>query len=140
MNGRSFGVSPGLPGRFDVTKLATLLEEVHERLSGVVIERLPWPELLRRYDREGSLFYLDPPYYGSETDYGAGIFSRDDFAVLADALAALRGRFILSLNDRPEVRRIFAAFQIEGMETIHSIGGGSRATRVAELLISDGRG
>ncbi len=140
VNGRSFGVSPGLPGRFDVTKLATLLEDVHERLSGVVIERLPWPELLRRYDREGTLFYLDPPYYGAETDYGAGIFSRDDFAVLADALAALRGRFILSLNDRPEVRRIFAAFQIEGMETTHSIGGGSRATRVAELLISDGRG
>jgi hypothetical protein len=46
-----------------VTRLAPLLEEVHERLAGVVIERLPYGELIRRYDRPETLFYLYPPYW-----------------------------------------------------------------------------
>ncbi|MBX9698601.1 MAG: DNA adenine methylase, partial [Acetobacteraceae bacterium] len=96
--GRSFGVSVGLPGRFDVGKLGPLLEAVHERLAGVVIERLPWERLLARYDRPGTLFYLDPPYWGCEADYGQGMFAPDDFVRLAGILAGLKGRFILSIN------------------------------------------
>ncbi|MFL9829182.1 DNA adenine methylase, partial [Rhodoplanes sp. SY1] len=65
VSGRSFGVSLG-PGRFDVTKLGPLLCEIHERLAGVTIESLPWAEFLRRYDSPKTLFYLDPPYFGSE--------------------------------------------------------------------------
>ncbi|MEI9986228.1 MAG: hypothetical protein WDN69_25485 [Aliidongia sp.] len=30
-------------------------------------------------------------------------------------LRRLKGRFILSLNDHPEVRRLFAAYRIEGV-------------------------
>jgi DNA adenine methylase len=134
--GQHFGVSPGLPGRFDVTKLASVLEGAHERLAGVVIERLHWHELLRRYDRPETLFYLDPPYWGSETDYGAGLFARDDFARLAEALSGLKGKFLLSLNDRPEVREVFAAFAQERLETTYMVAGGGRSQRVAELLIS----
>ena len=134
--GRNFGVSPGSAGRFDVTKLGTMLEDVHERLAGVVIERLPWPDLLRRYDRPETLFYLDPPYWGSEDDYGPGVFAQGDFERLAEALACLKGNFLLSLNDRPEVRHTFRAFQIEGVTTTYTIArGGSHP--VGEVLISN---
>ena len=140
IEGRSFGVAPGTPGRFDVTKLGPLLEAVHERLAGVVIERLPWEALLPRYDRPATLFYLDPPYWGCEADYGAGLFAREDFERLAEALAGLRGRFLLSLNDVPEVRRLFRPFAIEAVETSYSIAGaaGSGRGRVREVLISGG--
>lgn len=37
---RTFGVDPGGPARFDMSKLAPMLEAIFERLSGVVIERL----------------------------------------------------------------------------------------------------
>jgi DNA adenine methylase len=37
-----------------------------------VIECLPWSDFVARYDSPTTLFYLDPPYWGSETDYGAG--------------------------------------------------------------------
>jgi DNA adenine methylase len=137
--GRNFGVSPASSARFDVGKLETILLAVHERLSGVVIERLPWRQFIPRYDRPETLFYLDPPYYGSEGDYGAGVFHRQDFEQLAEVLATIKGRFLLSLNDHPEVRRIFSHFDLAAVETTYSIGGPARPSgRARELLISRG--
>lgn len=133
--GQNFGVSVGTPARFDITKLAAMLEAVHERLAGVVIECLPWHQLLDRYDRPETFWYLDPPYWGNETDYGEGLFGRLDFEQLATRLAALKGRWLLSLNDVAGVRRTFARFQIEAVETSYSIQGGA-AKRVGEVLIS----
>jgi DNA adenine methylase len=40
---RSFGVSPERRASFDVTRLGPMLEDLHTRLAGVVIECLPWP-------------------------------------------------------------------------------------------------
>ncbi len=88
MVGRNFGVTYG-PSRFDLTRLVPMLEDVHDRLSGVVIERLPYADFIRRYDRPGTLFYLDPPYLGSEGYYGPH-FSAADFEALRDLLAPLR--------------------------------------------------
>jgi DNA adenine methylase len=56
-----YGVSYTAGARFDLTKLVPMLEDVHERLCGVDIERLPYAELVERYDTPGTLFYLDPP-------------------------------------------------------------------------------
>ena len=132
--GRAFGVSLGTPARFDVSKLGPRLEELHERLSGVIIERLPYAEFITRYDRPGTLFYLDPPYYGGESDYGAGVFTRADFTQIADLLATIKGRFILSINDVPEIRETFAAFPFEVVETTYSISLEGNQ-KVRELII-----
>lgn len=133
--GRSFGISPGMPGRFDVGKLAPILEEINERLSGVIIENLGFEEFITRYDGPGVLFYLDPPYWGSEGDYGAGAFARADFTRLAEILGGLAGRFVLSINDAPEVRRLFAAFDMEPVSLTYTIGAGA-AKEVGELVIT----
>lgn len=138
---RTFGVDRNTPARFDVTKLGSILEAIHERLSSVVIERLPWADFITRYDRPGMLFYLDPPYFGCENDYGrdsAGVplFDRSQFTKMNDLLGKLKGRFILSLNDTPEVRSIFSSFSIEDAATAYSVGGGDRQKAVNELIIS----
>ncbi len=134
--GQTFGISPGRAARFDITRLTSILEDVHERLAGVVIECLPFDGLIRSYDRPSTLFYLDPPYWNCETDYGDGVFKKSDFEAMAAQLGHLKGRFLLSLNDHPEVRRIFAAFRIETVETAYSIN--SRTSKaVSEVLISN---
>lgn len=135
VKGRNFGVSPSTSGRFDVLKLASILEDIHERLSGVVIECLPFGQLINTYDRPLTLFYLDPPYWGCENDYGEGVFGRADFEALATQLAGIKGRFLLSLNDTPEVRRIFRRFRIEAVETNYSVNGREQR-KAAEMLIS----
>ncbi len=138
ISGRNFGVSSGTPARFDVTKLGATLEEIHERLAGVVIERLPYQQLIARYDRPETLFYLDPPYWGCERDYGPGVFDCGDFERLADQLAGIKGRFVLSLNDTPGVREVFGRFKIEAVETTYTVASGASAKRVGEVLISGG--
>jgi len=134
--GRTFGVSVGMAGRFNLTKLAPLLEDVHERLAGVVIESLDWLEFIDRYDRPGTLFYLDPPYHGSEGDYGKELFGRDQFAVMAERLGRLTGRFILSINDVAEIRELFGRFEKDDAELTYTVGGG--AGRPARELIIKG--
>lgn len=135
--GRTFGVDPGRGSRFNLTRLVPLLEDVHERLAGVVIENLDWSAFIDRYDRPGTLFYLDPPYFGSEGDYGRELFQRDQFALMADRLRRLKGRFILSINDVPQIRELFDGFEMEGAELNYTVGGG-KGTAAKELIISAG--
>ncbi|AZN72720.1 DNA adenine methylase [Georhizobium profundi] len=136
--GRSFGVDTTGGARFNLNRLGPLLEDVHERLSGVVIENLDWSVFLDRYDRQDTLFFLDPPYFGCERDYGDKVFARSDFERLADRLADLRGRFMLTLNDCPDVRKIFARFSMTNVELTYTIAGGE-GRRVGEVVIWDGR-
>ncbi|MFG1465283.1 DNA adenine methylase [Xanthobacter sp. DSM 24535] len=135
VEGRSFGVSNGLPGRFDVVRLGSILDELHQRLSGVIIERLPYTDFIARYDGPEVLFYLDPPYFGSEGDYGAGAFARSEFARLATHLAAIKGRFILSINDVPETRALFSAFECQEVDLVYTISDG-QPKAVRELIFT----
>lgn len=133
---RNFGVSVGRPSSFDVTKLGPLLEAIHERIAPVVIERMPWTAFIDRYDRPATLFYLDPPYYGCERDYGAAMFERGEFEAMAERLRRIQGRFILSLNDHPEVRRIFAGFDFVEADVRYTLAGARKASIAGELIIT----
>jgi len=135
VEGRNFGVSRGMGSRFNVTKLEPMLADIHERLAGVVIEQLGYDEFIRRYDGDGALFYLDPPYWGCETDYGQDVFSRGDFERLATQLAAIKGKFLLSINDTPGARETFGRFNMVETATTYSISGSSQ--RAGELIISN---
>jgi DNA adenine methylase len=136
VSGRNFGVSVGRPGRFNLSSLEPMLEDLHSRLGGVVIECLDFGAFIQRYDSEGTLFYLDPPYWGTEGVYGKELFSRQDFQRLADVLQVMKGRFLMSINDVPEVREVFAWATMEEISTTYTIGkqAGSRGER-GELLI-----
>lgn len=133
--GRAFGVDSRAPARFNVATLEPVLAEIHQRLAGVVIEQLGYADFIRRYDRPGMLFYLDPPYVGSEEYYGAGVFTPDDFEALSAQLAQIRGKFILSINDTPLARRVFAAFDQCAVDTRYGVGGGQRPA--AELVLAN---
>jgi len=74
VEGRSFGIDRERGSRFNLLKLAPLLEDIHERLAGVIVENLDWLAFIDKYDRPNTLFYLDPPYWGVEDYYGKGLF------------------------------------------------------------------
>lgn len=89
--------------------------------------------MIKRYDRDSTFFYLDPPYWDCEDYYGKNIFSKDDFKLLSDQLGGIKGKFLLSLNDTPEVREIFAQFTIEPVSVRYTCG--TTNTIAKEVLI-----
>ena len=135
VSGQTFGLSPDRPARFDLTRLEPDLEALHERLSGVTVMCLDYAEFIARIDRPGTLFYLDPPYFGCEDDYGKAAFSRADFARIAEQLRGLKGDFILSINDVPEIRALFAWATIVPVATTYTMAV-SDAKPVGELIIT----
>ncbi len=132
--GRNFGVSYEAPSKFRLSALEGLLQDVHDRLEGIVIERLAYDVFLRRYDRPGALFYLDPPYAGCEADYGEGVFSPTDFNQLALILADLKGQFVMSINDTPAIREVFAGFAIVPVGVTYQVSG--KATAAREIIVA----
>lgn len=132
---QAFGVDIGRT-RFNAFKVAKQIEALHERLQDVYIECLPYQEVIRRYDRPTALFYLDPPYWNCENDYGKGIFGKSDFSNLANILKDIKGKFIMSINDVPEIREIFKDFHIKEVKTTYTTG--TQTGKAAnELLISN---
>lgn len=49
--------------------LSKRLKPIHDRLRTVIIENLDWKDCVDRYDREGTVMYLDPPYPGNKVNY-----------------------------------------------------------------------
>jgi DNA adenine methylase len=134
--GRTFGHDSAGPARFDLTKLIPLLDAAHERISGVWIDCLPYTDFIARWDRPETLFFLDPPYWGSEHYYGRELFSRADFQRLAGALRGIRGGFIMTVNDVPELRGMFAWASIETAELTYSVGA-SNGKPAREIIITN---
>lgn len=140
VSGRNFGVSKGRSARFNLTTLEPMLEDLHSRMSGVVIECLDYADFIRRYDSDGTLFYLDPPYWGNENDYGKEMFNRQEFACMAELLRQIEGRFLMSINDVPEIRELFAGFVFQEVSAAYTIGRDAKSRgKRPELLISNFR-
>lgn len=132
----TYGISATGAPRLNLLRIEEDLSEAHLRLARVFIENKPYDQVIQRFDKPGTLFYVDPPYWDCESDYGEGLFSREDFGRLAGLLDGLKGRFILSLNDAPGVRETFANFNIEAVKTRYSISG-AKKQEAAEVLISN---
>ena len=57
---------------------------------------------------------------------------------MADQLRAAEGLFLLSINDVPELREMFAWADVEGVQTTYSLAGPGGTIAAAELLIGRG--
>jgi len=77
-----------------------LLDGFADRFRGVNIEQMDWRELVDKYDREETLFYLDPPYVDVGDDYYTheGEFNHSEFV---ETLRSLDGKWIVSYTDLP---------------------------------------
>ena len=120
------------PPSFNLESLPELIENAHKRLERVQLECASYDEVIHRFDRPTTLFYLDPPYWGRKL-YRHNL-GEADFAKLAGQLKEIRGKFILSLNDVPEVRKLFGGFHILGVE-LHYTSQKAAGKRYKEVLI-----
>src|ERR1022692_2014578 len=107
-----YGVSQ--PSNYNPERIPEIIEDAHHRLQRVQFNPLPYQQIFEKYARPETFFYLDPPYW--ERKLYKFNFSHENFHELEARLRALKGRFILSLDDRPEVRDLFAAFLMQTVD------------------------
>lgn len=119
--------------KINLLRIEEELSEVYFRLAGVVIENLTWQDMISRYDRPETFFYLDPPYF--RAPYYKHNMELPDYQELSQILSNVKGKFILSINDLPEMREVFKAFTIKPA-TVKYITSG-KVTEGKELLISN---
>lgn len=132
VQGQTWGTATTAPA-VNLLRIEEQLSAAHLRLCGTYIERLHWHACAQKYDRAHTFFYLDPPYWETE-GYGVD-FPFSEYELMAQWMRTLKGKAIVSINDHPEIRRVFAGLHMETVGINYTVGGGGRAAERTELII-----
>lgn len=133
--GKTFGTATTAP-IINLCRIEENLSAAHLRMSGTTIENLSWQECLQRYDRPHTFFYMDPPYWQTE---GYGVpFEWAQYVQMAEMARSLKGKVMISINDHPDIREVFAGLVFHDLGIKYSVGnnhGGAGESR--ELVITN---
>lgn len=134
VDGQTFGTATTAPSRLNLLRIEEDLSAVHLRLHQVFIEHLDWANCIERYDRQHTLFYLDPPYWGTE-GYGVD-FGLEQYDRMAELLRTIKGKAAVSVNDIPEMRHAFKGLAMKRLAIKYTVGAsGSGRRERGELII-----
>lgn len=131
---QTFGTATTSKPRLNLLRLEEELSAAHLRLSRVFIEHLAWCDCIKRYDRDHTLFYLDPPYWQTE-GYGVD-FAFDNYIEMSNLARVVKGRMVLSVNDIPEMRQVFSGLNMRSVAIDYTVGGKNRKN-AHELIIQN---
>lgn len=129
----TFGTSTTSAPRFNLLRIEEELSMAHLRLSRTLIEHLDWYQCIERYDRPHTLFYCDPPYWGTE-GYGVD-FPIGNYIRMAALARSIKGKMIISVNDIPEMRQAFNGLNIQSVDISYNLKVTGKATPRKELVI-----
>lgn len=118
-----------------------MFRQLATRFEKVVVENKDFEELIKLYDRSDTLFYLDPPYLGTENYYNNArqkYFTSEDHIRLKNALSMVKGKFLLSYNDCEVIRDLYSEYdiiEVKRKETLSTTGNNKKD--YGELLIKN---
>ena len=134
VQGRTFGTATTTPARLNLLRIEEDLSEVHLRLNGVFVESRAWDVCVRQYDRPHTLFFMDPPYWGTE-GYGVD-FGLAQYDLMADLMRSIKGRAVATVNDVPEMRQAFAGLTMQRVSITYTVAADvAKRKPTGELII-----
>ena len=105
-----------------------------DRLKNTIVLNEDFRKVIKKYDSPKTFFYLDPPYEKSEEQ---GVYKNLEYFItpedVFESIKNIKGRFILSYNDSPKIRKLFNKFNIKLVKTRYT----NKKREVKELLISN---
>ena len=106
--------------------------KIGDRLKNVDIYNKPFQYIIHKFDTPFTFFYLDPPYENpTESDYKHYVNPLDIY----NSIKNIKGKFMLSYNNSPNIRQIFKEFYIKRISTTYSTDSGEK--KVIELVITN---
>lgn len=136
VKGQTWGTATTAPP-VNLLRIEERLSAAHLRLHATYIERLHWLDCLKRYDRPHSFMYLDPPYWQTE-GYGVD-FPFTEYLDMAEAMRTMKGKALLSINDHPDIRKVFEGLPMERTSISYTVGGGTKPAKRHELIVQSWR-
>jgi len=135
VDGQTFGTATTDKPRLNLLRLEEDLSAAHLRLSSVNIEHLDWLKCIEKYDREHTLFYLDPPYYET-AGYGVD-FGLEQYEKMAELARTIKGKMVISINDHPTIKKLFKGFSIKTVPITYTVGTVNNRKKANELIITN---
>jgi DNA adenine methylase len=133
ISSRSFGTAATSPPRLNLLRIEEDLSQAHLRLARCYIEHLDWRRCIEKYDRPQTLFFCDPPYWQTE---GYGVeFPFERYEEIATVMRGIKGKAILTINDHPDMRKVFSGFRIETAEINYTVGGAGKGKTSQEMIV-----
>jgi DNA adenine methylase len=132
---KSFSIHPDRRKKVLPEWLCADSESLIHRLEGVVFESMNAMKLIPLYDRPTTIFFLDPPYFNTKGLYPFDM-DRSAHEALASMLRGIRGRFLLTLDDCSEARRLYRRFSVRPLRGIYTMST-QGASLARELLIAN---
>lgn len=125
---------------FDQKKKSKTNFSVYQpRLKNVKIFNKDFKTIIKQYDSPDTFFYLDPPYEGS--DETVSNYDSIDPKDIYDSLKGIKGKFMLSYNNSPNIRNLFKKYNIYKVKTKYTGSDPTRGTKglvdVSELVITN---
>lgn len=93
-------------------KIDTFDDYILQRLKNVQIDNVDILRFLKNWDNENTFFYLDPPYpEANQGHYEKEGFTMDSFVKLLEKLTTIKGKFLLSSYDYPELTKFVKKYK-----------------------------
>lgn len=120
-----------LKPRHQKTKLNLVPYFINKIKKNVTITSQDYKAVLKKYDKPSTFFFLDPPYEKSE-----GLYKNPyiDYEEMANLLKKLKGKFLLTINDSPEIRKVFKDFHMYPIKVKSQSRGQSNFKEVRDEL------
>jgi DNA adenine methylase len=109
-------------------KYPNRIGELCKRLQGVVIENKDAFDLIKQFDAEDTLFYVDPPYMFQTRDAGTDYkyeLTDSEHKKLAELLNSVSGKVVLSGYASEEYKDWYSGWRVKEIDS-YADGGGKR--------------
>lgn len=110
-----------------------IIEEVHSRFRETYIEHLSYKDLIPKWDDKDSFFFCDPPYI--DTAQYSNVFTYTDHALLAKTLRAIKGKFMVTINDCATARKLYDGFNFKEVKVMYCVSKEEEARKEYDELI-----
>lgn len=121
------------------------VDEIHRKIrtGNTVIENLHFKDFIPKYDGSDVFYYLDPPYWVTTESQGSTYYEKnmklDEHEELYNLLKKIKGKWLMSYDDVPNIRELYSEFQIVETPKMHQSSATASGKTVfkSEILIAN---
>lgn len=105
----TFGWRLDNPNRID--DIIPRIYQIHKIVRNWIVENGDFKEVMQRYNKLGTFYYLDPPYYSS-TERKYYRYNEISYYRLKHMLDEIKGYYVMNIDDTQQARDTFGEPQI----------------------------